>query len=115
MKTEFWLETGMSQAKFDMVTNWVEDEKSSYCEDSGPTGLLGLRNTATWWSQLTSAGGVSQLGTHSCGLEHSWQEVTILHSTTDESMVKLRNEYKGKIVDDGQAVDLEQRANHFGD
>ena len=88
-----------------MVTNWVEDEKRSYCEDSGPTGLLGLRNTATWWSQLTSAGGVSQLGTHSCGLEHSRQEVTIQCSTMDESIERRVDE----TVDDAQAVDLEQR------
>ena len=115
----------MFQGERILVTNWVDPPKSSYCMDSWaqyvslipcPTGRVArFGETAMCWSQLTGPGGVSQLGTHSCGLEHSLQAATTQYNTWDVSMVKPCSEYRGKIVDDNQAVELEGARNHYRD
>ena len=89
--------------------------KGSYCKDSGPTKLLGLRNTATRWGQLTSPWRLAtKPWSPQLDPEHSLQAVAIQYNTTDESLVtilrKPQNEYRGKIVDNNQAGNLEHAA-----
>ena len=105
----------MSRENSFLVTNWVGSKMSSYCKDSGPTALLGLRNTATRWGQLTGPWRLATKPWNSqLDPEHSLQAVAIQYNTMDESMVtiqrKPQNEYKGKIVDGDQAVDWSSNA-----